>query len=159
MKCQRPLPLLPEAGWKRSLLLYLTQSMVVAFVAGITVAAGIDFVVRTVLVVVGFAEGVAHSQAQITAAGPFADILHVSVAIEYVVRLLGVENVLAHNGNAPGAEILSQTCLHIPVGFESALSGYAARIIASCGLESHLPRQTHRCHQAEVPYEAVLASS
>ena len=58
MKCQRPLPLLPEAGWKRSLLLYLTQSMVVAFVAGITVAAGIDFVVRTVLVVVGFAEGV-----------------------------------------------------------------------------------------------------
>ena len=83
--------------------------------AGITVAAGIDFVVRTVLVVVGFAEGVAHSQAQITAAGPFADILHVSVAIEYVVRLLGVENVLAHNGNAPGAEILSQTCLHIPV--------------------------------------------
>lgn len=67
----------------------------------IAVSTSVDVVVAAVFVVKGLAKGVGDCQTQGAATRPFADGLCIAVAVEDVVCLLGVEDVLAEKRYAP----------------------------------------------------------
>ena len=125
----------------------------------VAIAAGVDVVMVVmvmVVVAVCLAEGICRRQAQCASLAPLAYGLRVAVAVEDVVRLLGVEDILARDRQAPCPDVLAQSCLHIPVVLERALCRHAARAVASRSLESHAPRQAYGSHAVYVPHQPVL---
>ena len=90
-------------------------------------------------------------QLQSATTAPALAVLSVSQTVNGVLEFSGIKDIAAAQREAPVAEILAQAGVYAPSALSGTLGGFHLGVIASGGLERHLPWESDARHNAGIP--------